>query len=558
MITEQTAPPPSIFDRPMTEFFPLANPRSCQVRAVNFIQKAIDLGYHDIVVEAPTGVGKSAIGATACYWSGSTAGLFTEDGGLCVPGGYYLVTQKLLQDQLSHDIVDYKFGRSCSLKSSSEYPCPKFKTCQCGMAATMSKCECIAANTCPYRRTYNIFTRSDLAITNYPYFFTERTYVGQLKPRSVIICDECHTLEKQLLKFGELSVSDKFLEDWEIRLKARPVSDDLEDICTWMEDHYIPIAEERKERVKYMMEERQFNDDKMRQANALINHVQKLSFTLTSMRENPENWVTWKETDPKKGEIINARPLDAAPYIGLLTKSGSVRIYMSAYPGDKEVFCRSIGLDPRYVAWLTLGSTFPVENRPIVMGLIGSMGKKNVNSTLPAVLRTCAKILDKHVGEKGIIHCNSYKLGEQIVAHFQGSAHAGRLLFPKTAEDREEYFRLHMTSKEPTVIVSPSMTEGFDFSGDLARWQIIAKMPYPYLGDRQVAAKKEQDPAWYDAQTVGTIIQATGRVVRSETDRGVTYILDSDFMYLWDRRKAMFPKWWKDAMVWGRNGRPPS
>jgi len=544
-----------LFHQPMTDFFPLGSMRDGQNRSLIFIQKAIALGYHDIVIEAPTGIGKSAIGAAACYWAASVPGLFTEEGGLCVPGGYYLVTQKLLQDQLSHDIAGYKYGRSTSLKSSSEYPCPKFKTCQCGMAAQRSKCDCLEKGTCPYRQVYDCFVRSDLSITNYPYFFTEHTYVGKLKPRNVVVCDECHTLEKQLLKFGELSVSDKFLQEWEIHLQARPKSEDSEDISAWLEEHYIPIAEERVDTVKFLMEEGNLDDAKLRQATSLINHVQKLTLTLHGLRTEPDNWVTWKETDPKKGEVINARPLDASPYVKMLTTSGAVRIYMSAYPGDKEVFCRSIGLEPPHVAWLTLGSTFPVENRPIVMGLIGSMGKKNVDASLPAVLRTCEKIMSKHADEKGIIHCNSYRLGEQIVDHFATSEHAQRMIFPKTAEEREEAFRTHTTSKEPTIIVSPSMTEGFDFSGDLARWQIIAKMPYPYLGDRQIAAKKDLDPAWYDAQTVGTIIQSTGRVVRSETDRGVTYILDADFLFLWDRRMSMFPRWWRDAMVWGKNGR---
>jgi Rad3-related DNA helicase len=391
--------------------------------------------------------------------------------------------------------------------------------------------------------------------------FIVRTWLNKSSSvwsKTGIVAHNCHTLERQLLKFGELTVSDKFLADWEVRLRSRPASEDPEDICAWLEECYIPQMEERKAAVQFLMEEGTLPRDKMNQATALINHVQKLSFTLTNMRGSPDNWVTWKETDPKKGEIINARPLDASPYLGLLTRSGAIRVYMSAYPGDKAVFCRSIGLDPPYVAWLTLDSTFPVDNRPIVMAMIGSMGKKNVDQTLPALLRTCDKILTKHTTQKGLIHVGSYRLGEQIVSHFASTPHALRLIFPKSAEEREDAFQKHKESPEPTVLVSPSMTEGFDFYDDLARWQIIAKIPYPYLGDRQVAAKKEQDPAWYDAQTVGTIIQSTGRIVRSETDRGVTYLLDSDFMYLWDRQNLMFPKWWREAMVWGKNGRSSS
>jgi Rad3-related DNA helicase len=95
------------------------------------------------------------------------------------------------------------------------------------------------------------------------------------------------------------------------------------------------------------------------------------------------------------------------------------------------------------------------------------------------------------------------------------------------------------------------MTEGFDFKDDCARWQIITKMPYPYLGDRQVAAKKDRSPDWYDTQTIQTVIQATGRICRSEEDWGVTYMLDEDFKILWDRRRSMFPPWFKEAIVWG-------
>ncbi len=94
------------------------------------------------------------------------------------------------------------------------------------------------------------------------------------------------------------------------------------------------------------------------------------------------------------------------------------------------------------------------------------------------------------------------------------------------------------------------MTEGFDFSEDLARWQIIAKVPYPYLGDLQVSAKKDKDEEWYTLQAVMSIIQACGRVCRSDTDKGTTYMLDEDFLTLYDRCGHMFPRWWVDALVW--------
>jgi Rad3-related DNA helicase len=223
---------------------------------------------------------------------------------------------------------------------------------------------------------------------------------------------------------------------------------------------------------------------------------------------------------------------------------------MSAYPGDKHIFCRSLGLNPDEVAWIKLKSPFDPANRPIVLGCVGSMSKRNKAQTLPSVLRSVDKILTAHNNEKGIIHCNSYALGEEIYNHFSGTVHGLRLLFPKSADERDGAVSRHKLDTSPTVLLSPSMTEGFDFKDDTARWQIVAKMPYPYLGDMQVSAMKDRDPDWYAMQTAMTIIQACGRIVRDEADHGVTYVLDADFNMLWERHSHFFPPWFKAAMVW--------
>lgn len=199
---------------------------------------------------------------------------------------------------------------------------------------------------------------------------------------------------------------------------------------------------------------------------------------------------------------------------------------------------------------LTLGSVFDKANRPIIATLMGSMSRVNQPQSMPVFLRALAKIFDHHPGTKGIIHCHSYALGKAVFDHFQGTDHSFRLRFPRKADEREKVYKEHRETKTPSIILSPSFTEGFDFSGDAARWQVIAKVPYPYLGDKQVAAKKEQDAEWYAMRTVSTIIQASGRIVRSETDTGTTYITDSDFKPLWEKWGYLFPTWWSEALIW--------
>ena len=76
----------------------------------------------------------------------------------------------------------------------------------------------------------------------------------------------------------------------------------------------------------------------------------------------------------------------------------------------------------------------------------------------------------------------------------------------------------------------------------------MTKAAFPYLGDRQVEARMEEDPEWYDMQVVSTIIQSAGRIVRHEDDWGTAYILDSDAHRVYMKRQDFFPNWFKNAV----------
>jgi Rad3-related DNA helicase len=511
-------------------------------------------GVTDIVIEAPTGAGKSAVGAACCYWAATWPTIYVGDGVTSREGGYYLVTQLLLQDQITRDVREnFSIKDFASLKSADSYECDGYGKCNIGLQVTKEQCEGKKEGCCPYLRTKGAFEKANFSVTNYPYFLTERMFVGKFPIRNVLICDECHTLERTLLRFGEVVLTQKLFKDLEIRGVELPEHEELEHFLKWMEERYLPVLEDRAKALKTYMENdpaASKNESLQKRYTALSNQAQRVKNAILDARSHPEDWVYWTDENEKDGRSANLKPLNAAPYMDWIKGCGVVRVYMSAYPGSKDIFCKSLGLDKDSVAWLKLKSTFDPANRQVVMAMIGSMSKRNKAKTLPVLFRSVDRVLNHHHDQKGIIHCNSYVIGQEIVDFLMKSPHAPRILFPKNADERTPLMEKHTASKEPTVLVSPSMTEGFDFKFDLAKWQIIAKMPYPYLGDMQVARKKDLDPDWYALQTAMTIIQACGRIVRDEKDDGVTYILDSDFSMLWDRHKSFFPKWFQDAMVW--------
>jgi ATP-dependent DNA helicase DinG len=160
------------------------------------------------------------------------------------------------------------------------------------------------------------------------------------------------------------------------------------------------------------------------------------------------------------------------------------------------------------------------------------------------IVDSIKKILAAHPDEKGIIHANSYEI-VKIVEQIKDR----RLLIQRSGLDREDILRTHLTSPDPTVIVSPGMTEGIDLRDDLGRFQVICKVPYPYLGDPVVAAKSKADSGWYAWRTITTLVQAAGRCVRSAEDSAATYILDECLIDVMHRWPKMFPDYWNSISM---------
>ena len=210
---------------------------------------------------------------------------------------------------------------------------------------------------------------------------------------------------------------------------------------------------------------------------------------------------------------------------------------MSATILDRNALCQSLGIRPEEAAFISLPSPFPVENRPIMFFPIGSMAQRDIDKTLPLMVDAVKSILQEHRKEKGVIHCNSYR----IVNYLKRNIRSKRLL-THDSDNRDEVLKKHMRSKQPTVLLSPSMAEGVDLKDDASRFQIICKVPYPYLGDKLVSKRMNKWDWWYPLQTAKTIVQSVGRSVRSESDHAVTYILDSKWKQFYGRNRQMFPE----------------
>jgi Rad3-related DNA helicase len=211
---------------------------------------------------------------------------------------------------------------------------------------------------------------------------------------------------------------------------------------------------------------------------------------------------------------------------------------------DKSSFCNLIGIDHSITAYHSIDSPFDVSKRKIIYMPLGKMSYANKEDTFKNYVGYISKILDKYNDKKGLIHTNSFELASWIERDVKDR----RLMFHDSS-NKDQVLNEHTMRTEPTVIVSPSMSTGVSFDDDLARFQIIAKVPYPSLASKRNKMRKSQDSQWYAYRTVSGIMQMSGRPVRSMNDWADTIIIDGSFGDVLRHSGGLLPEWFKQAIT---------
>jgi len=535
-----------------TDIFPHDEIRDVQNKGVDFaLDSFINQKKRFCVIEAGTGVGKSAIGVTVARYLRNHNFMSSAEYG---EGAYFITTQKLLQDQYIRDFGPPDLMRS--IKSSVNYQCHFHKKNQCSESQQLLRTTDKSSRffkacmfNCTYKNAKKEFLDSCEGITNFPYLLTESNYSGKSEPRRLLVIDEAHNIESELSKFIEISISERFAKHV---LKLRfPNKTTQHQVVLWVRDVYFPKAVSQLQHAERMIEKFGENfREKLKEFKKVMKHYDLLRGHVSKIKTflsvyDKDNWVF--ELIPGEDRSLRKfsfKPIDVSPFSqDCLFRLGEKILMMSATILDKDAFCQSLGIDKNDVAFLTVPSPFPIKNRPIFVFGVGKMSAKHIDKTLPKLAKAVQEILDNHKDEKGIIHCHTYK-----IANYLKKTLKNRRLLVHNSTNRDETLQKHIKSKTPTVLLSPSMTEGVDLKGDLARFQIICKIPYPYYGSPLVRKKMKKHPWWYGYSTAKTIVQSVGRSVRNSDDFAVTYILDDDWHWFYSKNRQFFSSDFKQCL----------
>ena len=481
--------------------FPFKSPRTDQLETISEIIDAISRGYKYIVLEAGTGTGKSAIAATLSSIYDSS---------------YILTVTKQLQDQYLED-----FTNLCLVKGRGNFRCRMDLTIPCDEGKCIAggqSCENPKTD-CDYYIQKHRALNSNTVISNYHYMFLELNYVGDFKKRQLLICDEAHNLENVIMSQLKLEFS---LSDLSNYLKLDITDGMLYELENGDYDVWLMFIHEVRE--KYLTELERIKDVQKPQLTEKIAFIKREISDCNRFIENiaydPYSWVFDYNPDY---EILEFTPLKVDNYAkNTLLEYGEVCIFMSATILDWKFFSKCLGIREDEIYAIRRKSPFNLKRNPVISVGEYNLSRKFINENAPKTVEVIKSILEKHKDDKGIIHTVSTSCKDFLIDNLKDPR-----LMEHNTQNRADQLEKFKSSKEPLVLVSPSMNEGVDLPGDLCRFQIIYKLPYPDLGDRQIMMRANADEEWYDYKTSLALVQTYGRGMRFEDDRCVTYFIDS-------------------------------
>ncbi len=547
-------------ERSALSFFPAGKqPRPEQIRAIKETEREFRDGKTFVSIQAPTGSGKS-------YIAMALANELADRGGKT----HLITAQKILMSQYSEEFrppaIEPIKGRTNYICNYDPY---RYKDASRGYCRSTKKKglvqDCLKygsveaanqfilppdAHKCDYWRQLALAIESPVTLYNFHSFLFQQR-LGRFGVRDLLIIDECHNTESVLLGFVQIIFSDKLLRVLGIKLDL--TLKDAKEVVAWLEKERVV------ERIKSAVGSAEKGGPAAENVPDALTASETDQFTELLGRIDDlqryldlTEWVVDVTEDPVENDYGDrTRKLRIRPvFIGAFTKEliwskATKVIAMSATILDAKTWARNLGIPSASLGFVDIPSSFPVENRPIIPEYAGSMAWKDLQGTLPNLYARVAGILDRHAGQRGIIHGHSETLCKAIRENVRNPRIIHLDMFAN--RDKSAMLRAH-EARPDSVLLASGFHEGVDLKDDMARFQMIAKVPWPGMEDKFVKARMQVDKSYLSYQCALKLIQSYGRAVRHDRDYAVTYILDSGFEGFLQRCGWLLPKWFSSAI----------
>jgi DNA excision repair protein ERCC-2 len=256
--------------------------------------------------------------------------------------------------------------------------------------------------------------------------------------------------------------------------------------------------------------------------------------------------------------------LDPSRLVGQALKRGQAAVFFSATLAPLEYYRSLLGgtlEDPV----LQLPSPFAPERLAVLVHERIRTEFRSRDGTYDEVAQAVAAVVREQPGNY-IVYFPSYKYLGSVRERFELFYPSIPLLAqrPNMSEAERDQFLGRFSIENGAALVGFAVLggvfgEGIDLTGERLIGVVVVGVGLPQLTTERDLVRdyfQELIGAGFDyAYTfpgMNRVLQAAGRVIRSEADRGVVVLIDSRFAQA--RYRRLFPGWWRPARVRERKG----
>lgn len=526
------------------KLFPAPKFRKYQRETVEKILDEFSTGVKAVLYDAPTGSGKSIVNVTL---------------GRASKKAFYITPQLTLIDQIKKD--KYLGQHVVDIKGRQNYPCSwdPAATCDVGMCRRVKDFSCQKIISCPYWTQKMKALDAQTALMSFAYFILEGNTETDFSfgRRELLILDESHSIDRHIVSHISLTVS-----PWSVpfELYKKVTSqvghiqdfDDAANVVRTVKDFAKLEVDMAEAKIQLTLEGGEISITQATNLRRLNDFIWSAERFLNCLTDVEWVWqVGWASYHGNNYPKLVLQPLYARSFMqDMIWSRAEYYIISTATILNIPLFLKETGLDKTLpadkIVHISVPSTFPVENRPIIDRMNGKLTHNKLEQNIVGAVSVLERILDQEEGKNVAVHCNSYGMSIKI-QNLINPKYKDRLVV-HTSEDRQEALETWKNG-HGRVFLAVSFTEGQDWIGEICEAQVLFKVPFMDISDKRVARRLEKcEWKWYQNEALKTTIQSYGRAVRSPEDKARFYIIDASFVDLIRRCKKDIPSWFAEAL----------
>lgn len=526
-----------------------------RVNQAEAVMRAIDSRKRFVIQALSTGSGKSLAYIVQALLTDSRTMILTST--------------KALQSQLYND---FAVSGLVEIRGLNSYPCVEGKPggifgdmkrdgyrAERGLPMMCDEAPCQSGAFCARRdggcehydaKRKASMVQSRLVIANYAYWMSANQFGEGMGEFDLLVMDEAHDAVEELGRFigTEIGVHeiDSVLPG---KIKMMDPGTDQGDWREWGGFWSADVGR-RLESIRATIKEQERTGDTKTgerisySALRMARDLRRLQHKLDTVAGMRDEWIIDHVQDVRGRPVVKFDPIWPGSYAEEKLFVGIKKVIMVSATVRPET-AEMLGIGRGQFEFNEYPSNFPKKNRPIIFIPSGAMNMRVKSANKREWMARIDQIIARRLDRKGIIHTVSYQRAREI---YGLSEWKQRMIIHDSTNTREviEAFK---RSKENLILVSPSVTTGYDFAYEQAEYQIIAKVPFPDSRDKIMKARTGRDPNYRNYATMLALVQAAGRICRAEDDRGETFIVDSDFGWFINKNYKLAPKWFIESIV---------